>query len=702
MTHRRSIIHVMLFALVMAGAVMPTRQARSLAVNPRVACGSISFSAATNFATAAGPNHAALGDFDGNGVQDLVTANSSGNVSVLLGAGGATFGTHTDFSMGTDPRSVVVGDFNGDARQDVAAAGFGQEWNYIRLGTGLTSPLTSMLGTIAVYDTGVKPSSVVAADFNGDGKLDLVTANTATSTTTDNSVSIRLGAGDGTFGTGWPTKFAMTSQPMFVVAGDLNGDGKQDVVTADYGSSKVSIRLGDGTGSFGPVTSISVGTNPRSLALSDLNADGKLDLVVTNYGSGNVSILVGNGTGGFSAPTNFPAGSGPDSVAVGDFNGDGSKDLAVANSGSNNVSILSGNGNGNFGAAINFGVGSNPTSVLVSDFNSDGKQDLAVTNNGSNNVAILLNNCDSTVPTVTTTNLQAFYKTRPGPDSFTVTFTEDVNNPVGNTDTDDVTNTANYLLLEDGENDIVDTVSCAAGRAGDDLRIPVSSVAYTNPTATVTLASPLEIGRYRLFVCGTTSIKDLGNNTLGGGVDYIFDFAVGQPKLPRTGFAPNRITSLPVQSDDLAYTNMGDIWLEIPSINVESNIIGVPQVDNNWDVTWLGNDAGWLNGTTFPSWEGNSVITAHVTDANGQPGPFAKLKDMKHGDRVIVHMYGEKYIFEVRATRMVKPSSTEYAFKHLDDYSYLTLITCQGYNPMNGSYLFRRIVRAVLVDVQSE
>jgi LPXTG-site transpeptidase (sortase) family protein len=169
-----------------------------------------------------------------------------------------------------------------------------------------------------------------------------------------------------------------------------------------------------------------------------------------------------------------------------------------------------------------------------------------------------------------------------------------------------------------------------------------------------------------------------------------------------TGFAPSRITSLPQQPAELTYTSMSDIWLEIPSLNVKTNVVGVPKADNNWDVTWLGRDAGWLNGTAFPSWEGNSVVTAHVTDANGKPGPFANIKDMKYGDKIIVHMYGEKYIFEVQAARMVKPSSTQYAFKHLEDFAYLTLITCQGYDPSSESYLYRRIVRAVLVDVQSE
>jgi LPXTG-site transpeptidase (sortase) family protein len=172
------------------------------------------------------------------------------------------------------------------------------------------------------------------------------------------------------------------------------------------------------------------------------------------------------------------------------------------------------------------------------------------------------------------------------------------------------------------------------------------------------------------------------------------------PPLPRTGFVPNMITLLPSQPADLAYSNLGSIWLEIPSQNIQTNIVGVPKSQNSWDVKWLGQDAGWLNGTAFPTWEGNSVITAHVTDANGLPGPFTNIKNLKYGDQIIVHLFDEQYIFEVRNTRLARPYSTSFAFEHLEDHSFITLITCQGYNPISDSYLFRRIVRAVLVDVK--
>jgi LPXTG-site transpeptidase (sortase) family protein len=270
-------------------------------------------------------------------------------------------------------------------------------------------------------------------------------------------------------------------------------------------------------------------------------------------------------------------------------------------------------------------------------------------------------------------------------------------------------NTANYLLVEQGANDIFDTQSCLDGRANDDARVTVNNVTYDSGSYTATLningGAPLPKGTYRLFVCGTTSVYDLIGLELNGGLrDSQINFTIqsATSSLPSTGFAPNRITSLPAQPAELAYNNLGDIWLEIPSLNVKTEIVGVPQSSNGWDVDWLGQSAGWLNGTAFPSWEGNSVITAHVTDSNGKNGPFANIKNLKHGDKIIVHMYGEKYIFEVRDSNMVTPSSTKSALEHLEGHSYLTLITCQTYNPLSDSYLFRRVVRAVLVETQME
>ncbi|MBV6449456.1 MAG: hypothetical protein MHPDNHAH_00166 [Anaerolineales bacterium] len=322
---------------------------------------------------------------------------------------------------------------------------------------------------------------------------------------------------------------------------------------------------------------------------------------------------------------------------------------------------------------------------------------------------------DTTFPTVVFTNLIASYAAGAGPSNFTINYSENVYDPAGNTNPNDVTNPVNYLLVEDGANNAFNTVSCAGGLAGDDTQVAVTGVTYNAGlfTATVTLSGPVPDGNYRLFVCGTTSIADLSLNELNNGLsDYTFDFVVGTAattttpsvtasSLPKTGFAPHKVTQLPAQPANLAYAALGDLWLEIPSQNIKSNIVGIPQADDKtWDVTWLGNDTGWLNGSAFPTWNGNSVLTAHVTNASGLSGPFANLKDLKYGDQIIVHLSGQKYIYEVQDSRMTRPYSTSFAFQSMQDHPYLTLITCQGYIPFSNAYFFRRIVRAVLVEVK--
>ena len=148
-----------------------------------------------------------------------------------------------------------------------------------------------------------------------------------------------------------PANFGVGTAPLSVAVGDFNGDGKQDLATANVGSNNVSVLIGDGAGGFSAATNFGVGTDPQSVAVGDFNGDGKQDLAVTNFTSNNISILLGDGMGGFGAATNLGLGSKPTSVAVGDFNGDGKQDLAVASS-SNDVSILLGDGAGGFGAPI--------------------------------------------------------------------------------------------------------------------------------------------------------------------------------------------------------------------------------------------------------------------------------------------------------------------------------------------------------------
>jgi LPXTG-site transpeptidase (sortase) family protein len=174
---------------------------------------------------------------------------------------------------------------------------------------------------------------------------------------------------------------------------------------------------------------------------------------------------------------------------------------------------------------------------------------------------------------------------------------------------------------------------------------------------------------------------------------------ISTPVLPDTGFAPGQITTLPEQPIEHAYQDLGDLWLEIPSLGVRIPIIGIPAIDREWDLTWLAEKAGYLEGTAFPTWVGNSAITAHVYTPDGLPGPFVDLDNLSYGDQVIVHAFGQRYIYEVRTNQIVSPQS--YTLRH-EDYSWLTLITCQGYSEANDSYRYRILVRAIQVKIESE
>ena len=169
--------------------------------------------------------------------------------------------------------------------------------------------------------------------------------------------------------------------------------------------------------------------------------------------------------------------------------------------------------------------------------------------------------------------------------------------------------------------------------------------------------------------------------------------------LPATGFAPNVITTLPEQPAEKSYAAT-DVWLEIPSIGVNIPIVGVPLVEDDWDVSWLWRQAGWLNGTAFPGWQGNSALTGHVTLPNGKSGPFIGLDKLKWGDKILVHAYGTVYTYEVRQNRTVSPNNT-YVLKHEDD-AWLTLITCKTYIEETNTYARRIVVRAALVSITTE
>src|SRR5262249_10186378 len=180
------------------------------------------------------------------------------------------------------------------------------------------------------------------------------------------------------------TDFPTGGGPYAVAVADFNGDGKLDLVTANFSDQTVSILPGTGTGSFGAKTDFGTNGSPRSVAVADFNGDGRLDLAASS--STITSILLGTGTGSFGTKSDFLGGG---LVVAGDFNGDGTLDLATIIS--KGISILPGTGTGSFEAKTDFSIGLGVFSLTVGDFNSDGKLDLAVANANNSAVSILLN-----------------------------------------------------------------------------------------------------------------------------------------------------------------------------------------------------------------------------------------------------------------------------------------------------------------------
>jgi hypothetical protein len=347
-----------------------------------------------DFAAGTEPSSVATGDFNGDGILDLVVTNSADDtISVLLGKADGTFEAQVTYPTGPRPNSVATGDFNGDGNLDLAVA----NENCILVAVGGMNQLQCSPSTVSIflgngdgtfrskvdYSVGSGPSGVAVTDFNGDGNLDLAVVNYG-----DSTVSILLGNGDGTFQNQVVYSFGnpgITPQSQgSVVIGDFNNDHKLDLAVTGGGSlGTVTVLLGNGDGTFGKPINLPQGFGAAfSLAAGDFNHDGKLDLVVT--GCCTTEVFLGNGDGTFTLNATYPGGT---EVTVADFNGDGKLDLAISaaelsSAGPYAVSVLLGNGDGTFQPGRQYGTNLFPRALIASDFNGDGKLDLAVTDPG--------------------------------------------------------------------------------------------------------------------------------------------------------------------------------------------------------------------------------------------------------------------------------------------------------------------------------
>ncbi len=329
----------------------------------------VNFSPPVSYPVGQVPFAIASGDLNGDGKPDLVVPNQSSNtVSVLLGNGDGTFQAAMNFAGMPCPRSVAIGDFNGDGKPDLVVPNVNGGNIVVLLGNGD--------GTFRAgqhFATNGGGYSVVAGDFNGDGKLDIAVGDRqrcqraagqrrrhlpesarVTSAASSSLSPSRWGTSTATASPTWPwrtcraapsaccwatatapSRRPSTSPPSCfkLVIGDFNGDGKLDIVTANYNGDSVSVLLGNGDGTFQAAQTFAIGADAEYVAAGDFNGDGKLDLAVPNTSENTVSVLLGNGDGSFQAAHPFDVGLDPWSDTVGDFNGDGKPDLAVANAG---------------------------------------------------------------------------------------------------------------------------------------------------------------------------------------------------------------------------------------------------------------------------------------------------------------------------------------------------------------------------------
>ncbi|MCI0530672.1 MAG: VCBS repeat-containing protein [candidate division Zixibacteria bacterium] len=234
------------------------------------------------------------------------------------------------------------------------------------------------------YPTGSGPSSVFASDLDGDSALDL-----AVTCGYDNTVSVYINSGDGTYMT--KVDYSVGNRPQSVFATDLDGDGDNDLAVVNRLSDDLSILKNNGNGTFAPKLTYSTGGNPLFVTGARLDADTLIDLAVASFDDNAVSVLINQGDGNFGLRTDHPVGSGPYAVCAADLDGDSIPDLATANGTDNTVSVLLNDGNGGFPSRTDYNTGTNPRGVIAADLDGDGKRDLAVANWGSFSVSIFKN-----------------------------------------------------------------------------------------------------------------------------------------------------------------------------------------------------------------------------------------------------------------------------------------------------------------------
>jgi hypothetical protein len=327
------------------------------------------------------PALSVVADFNGDGFPDVATANAAfgpSTAAVFLGKANGEFQSPVSYSTGYFTSGLVTGDFNNDGIIDLLAMSQdGTIAFFLGKGDGtFQSPITDTIGGL--------PVAIVVGDFNRDGILDFATIDYFANTT-----SISLGKGDGTFQS--PVPYAVGSGPYYMAAADFNGDGYQDLAVVNDNDNTVSVLLGNGDGTFQAQKTYGTGNQVEFVTTGDLNLDGKQDIVVANYGDQNVGVLLGKGDGTFKPQVTYSVG-GPDSgLAIGDLNGDGVPDIVASYYHPSQLGVLLGTGDGTFEAVREYNTTqSQGYAVTIADLNGDGATDL-ISSDLHASISVLLN-----------------------------------------------------------------------------------------------------------------------------------------------------------------------------------------------------------------------------------------------------------------------------------------------------------------------